>query len=49
MINILIYAIIALALFVIFYREKNDTEIMDFVHSNYAEYRMELLRGDDNE
>lgn len=46
--NLIIYALIGLVLWVIFYPEKN-TPITDFVHGNYAEYRMELLRGVEDE
>lgn len=46
--NLIIYALIACVLFVIFYREDKN-EVMDMVHSNYAEYRMELLRGIEDE
>ncbi len=43
MINLLIYAIIACVLFVIFYKE--ETEVMDEVHSNYAECMAENMFG----
>ncbi len=47
MINLLIYAIVACVLFVIFYKEKES--IVDSIKSNYAEFKLELLIGEDNE
>ena len=46
MINLLIYSIIACVLFVIFYKETES--IVDLIKSNYAEFKLELLIGEEN-
>jgi hypothetical protein len=46
--NLLIYALIMIALYLFLPNDKND-EVTRLIESNYADYRMELLRGEDDE
>lgn len=46
MINLLIYALIVLVLYVIFGSNEHEGEVMREVSSNFAEYRLEMMLGD---